>query len=118
MLNGWEKNWLDPARVREEEGAGGEPFLSSADVKIAFKSFEDALDSLLSTWRTNRKPLDARLLLVLVRGGGRKSRKAGKKGKKGACRKKFNRLTRCLSSKKIRGENSVIVFLYGCHRVV
>lgn len=117
-MGGKKTGWTLHEFEKRKEGAGGEPFLSSADVKIAFKSFEDALDSLLSTWRTNRKPLDARLLLVLVRGGGRKSRKAGKKGKKGACRKKFNRLTRCLSSKKIRGENSVIVFLYGCHRVV
>lgn len=101
----------------EKRGKGGEPFLSSADVKIAFKSFEDAL----VTFYLPDKPqsLDAQLLDARhgARGEEEKAWKAGKKGKKGACRKKFNRLTRCLVA-SIRGENSVIVFLYGCHRVV
>lgn len=64
----------------EKRGKGGEPFLSSADVKIAFKSFEDAL----VTFYLPDKPqsLDAQLLVLVTEREERK-KKPGRLEKRG-----------------------------------
>lgn len=108
---GWKK-LAGPCTSSRRGRRGGEPFLSSADVKIAFKSFEDALVSFYLPDKP--QSLDVQLL---VREEGKKKPEGWKKGEEAGVPQEIQP-SYPLSRGSIRGENSVIVFLYGCHRVV